>query len=107
MKKRRITEQIVGLLRQADVDLGKGSTVPDVCRRLGIRQHTHFRRRTADRLIIDLLKQKPEPLLAALEQAVVDELDPVNLHPDPVERWLGLELPDAAVVPRHDRVDSR
>ena len=36
MKKRRSTEQIVGLLRHADVDLGKGANVPDVCRRLGI-----------------------------------------------------------------------
>jgi hypothetical protein len=34
MKKRRSAEQIVGLLRQADVDLGKGMNVPDVCRRL-------------------------------------------------------------------------
>ena len=46
MKKRRSTEQIVGLLRQADVDLGKGSTVPDVCRRLGISQQTYYRWRT-------------------------------------------------------------
>ena len=36
MKKRRRAEQIVGLLRQADVDLGKGVNVPNVCRRLGI-----------------------------------------------------------------------
>jgi len=35
MKKRRSAEQIVGLPRQADVDLGKGATVPDVCRRAG------------------------------------------------------------------------
>ena len=34
MKKRRSAEQIVGLLRQADVDLRKGATVPDVCRQL-------------------------------------------------------------------------
>ena len=46
MKKRRSTEQIVGLLRQADVDLGKGATVPDVCRRLGISQQTYYRWRT-------------------------------------------------------------
>jgi transposase-like protein len=46
MKKRRSTEQIVGLLRQAGVDLGKGSTVPDVCRRLGISQQTCYRWRT-------------------------------------------------------------
>ena len=43
MKKRRSAEQIVGLLRQADVDRGKGATVPDVCRRLGISQQTYYR----------------------------------------------------------------
>jgi transposase len=43
MKKRRSTEQIVGLLRQADVDLGKGMNVPDVCRRLGVSQQTYYR----------------------------------------------------------------
>jgi len=46
MKKRRSAEQIVGLLRQTDVDLGKGATVPDVCRRLGISQQTYYRWRT-------------------------------------------------------------
>lgn len=46
MKKRRSAEQIVGLLRQADADLGKGATVPDVCRRLGISQQTYYRWRT-------------------------------------------------------------
>ena len=46
MKKRRSAEQIVGLLRQADVDLGKGMSVPDVCRRLGISQQTYYRWRT-------------------------------------------------------------
>ena len=49
MKKRRSTEQIVGLLRQADVDLGKGANVPDVCRRLGISQQTYYRWRTGHR----------------------------------------------------------
>ena len=46
MKKRHSAEQIVSLLRQADVDLGKGMTVPDVCRRLGISQQTYYRWRT-------------------------------------------------------------
>ncbi|MFM1904757.1 MAG: hypothetical protein RLZZ440_2657 [Planctomycetota bacterium] len=46
MKKRRRTEQIVGLLHQADVDLGMGTNVPDVCRRLGISQQTYYRWRT-------------------------------------------------------------
>jgi putative transposase len=46
MKKRRSAEQIVGLLRRADVDLGKGGSVPDVCRRRGISQQTYYRWRT-------------------------------------------------------------
>ncbi len=36
MKKRRSAEQIVGLLRQADVALGKGEKVPEVFKQLGI-----------------------------------------------------------------------
>ena len=46
MKKRHSAEQIVGLLRQTDVDLGKGMNVPDVCRRLGVSQQTYYRWRT-------------------------------------------------------------
>ncbi len=46
MKKRRSAGQIVGLLRQVDVDLGKGMNVPDVYRRLGISQQTYYRWRT-------------------------------------------------------------
>jgi hypothetical protein len=46
MKNRRSAEQIVGLLRQTDEDLGKGSTVPDVCRRLGISQQVYYWWRT-------------------------------------------------------------
>jgi len=40
MKTRHSAEQIVGPLRQADVDLGDGVTVPDVCRWLGVSQQT-------------------------------------------------------------------
>ncbi|MBM3997832.1 MAG: transposase [Planctomycetes bacterium] len=46
MKKRCSAEQIVGLLRQANVDLGKGTNAPDVYRRLGISQQTYYRWRT-------------------------------------------------------------
>ena len=31
MKKRHTPEQIVAMLRQADIDLGKGRRVPEVC----------------------------------------------------------------------------
>ena len=46
MKKRFSAEQVVGMLRQADVELGKGQKVPDVCRQLGISEQTYYRWRT-------------------------------------------------------------
>ena len=46
MKKRHSAEQIVGFLRQADVLLGKGMKVPEVCKQLGISEQTYYRWRT-------------------------------------------------------------
>jgi transposase-like protein len=46
MKKRHSAEQIVNKLRQADVELGKGLKVPEVCRHLGISEQTYYRWRT-------------------------------------------------------------
>ena len=43
MKKRHSAEQIVSKLRQADVALGKGLRVPEVCKELGISEHTYYR----------------------------------------------------------------
>ena len=43
MKKRHSAEQIVAKLRQADVELGKGTKVPGVCRQLGISEQTYYR----------------------------------------------------------------
>ena len=43
MKKRHSAEQIVAMLRQADVDLGKGLKVPAVCKQLGISEQTYYR----------------------------------------------------------------
>ena len=43
MKKRCRAEQIVGMLRQADVGLGKGLRVPEVCKELGISEQTYYR----------------------------------------------------------------
>ncbi len=43
MKKRHGAEQIVGMLRQADVALGKGEKVPEVCKQLGISEQTYYR----------------------------------------------------------------
>ena len=41
MKKRHSGEQIVAILRQADVALGKGQKVPEVCKQLGISERTY------------------------------------------------------------------
>ncbi len=46
MKKRHSAEQIVLLLREADVEVGKGEKGPEVCRKLGITQQTYYRWRT-------------------------------------------------------------
>ena len=43
MKKRYGVEQIVAKLRQADVGLGKGLKVPEVCKDLGISEQTYYR----------------------------------------------------------------
>jgi transposase-like protein len=43
MKQRHSAEQIVAKLRQADVELGKGLKVPEVCRGLGISEQTYYR----------------------------------------------------------------
>ena len=36
-------EQIVAKLREADVDLGKGLTVKEVCRKIGVVEQTYYR----------------------------------------------------------------
>jgi putative transposase len=46
MKQRHSAEQIVLLLQEADVELGKGKKVPEVCRKLGSTQQTYYRWRT-------------------------------------------------------------
>ena len=42
-KTRHTTDQIVEKLRQADVALGKGQRVPDVCKVLEITEQTYYR----------------------------------------------------------------
>jgi len=42
-QKRYQVDQIIPMLRRADVELGKGKKVPEVCKVLGIAQQTYFR----------------------------------------------------------------
>lgn len=41
--KRYRPEQVVEKLRQADVELGQGRTVPEVCRAIEVSQQTYYR----------------------------------------------------------------
>ena len=42
-KKRNTTEQIIHKLREAEVELAGGKTVPAVCRKLAISEQTYYR----------------------------------------------------------------
>ncbi len=42
-KTRHTTPQIIEKLRQADVSLGKGQKVPDICKALEITEQTYYR----------------------------------------------------------------
>jgi putative transposase len=42
-KTRHTTDQVIEKLRQADVALGKGEKVPDICKTLGITEQTYYR----------------------------------------------------------------
>jgi transposase-like protein len=42
-RKRYTAEEIIGHLRTVEIDLGKGSAVPEACRKLGITEQTYYR----------------------------------------------------------------
>ena len=46
MKKKYSGTEIVGKLRQADILIGQGKIIPDVCREIGVTQQTYYRWRT-------------------------------------------------------------
>ena len=43
--KRHSVDQIVSKLRKADVELGKGKKVPEVCKELEVAEQTYYRHR--------------------------------------------------------------
>ena len=42
-RKQYTAEQIIDMLRQAEVELAQGATIPIVCRKLGITDQTYYR----------------------------------------------------------------
>jgi len=61
MKKKYSGTEIVGKLRQADVLIGEGKIIPDVCREIGITQQTYYRwRNKYGGMSPDMVKQLRE-----------------------------------------------
>lgn len=46
MRKRHTTEQIIGLLRQTEVELAQGRSVGEICRGLGVSEASYYRWRS-------------------------------------------------------------
>jgi putative transposase len=42
-RKQHTPEQIISKLREAEVELGRGATVPFVCKKLGVTEATYYR----------------------------------------------------------------
>ena len=60
-RKRYSPEQIIGYLREAEVLLSKGSTVPQICRKIGIAEQTYYRwRKEYGRLRVDQARRLKE-----------------------------------------------
>ena len=61
MKKKYSGTEIVGKLRQADVLIAQGKTVPDVCREIGVTSQTYYRwRNKYGGMSPDMIKQLRE-----------------------------------------------
>ena len=74
-KKNHSVEQIIGKLREAEVRLGQGETVAQVCRSLGVTEQTYYRwRKLYGGLKVDQAKRLKdlERENARLRQAVAD-----------------------------------
>jgi transposase-like protein len=44
--KRHKPEQIIGKLREAEVELSRGATVPEACKKIGVTEQTYYRWRS-------------------------------------------------------------
>ena len=42
-RKRYTSEQIIGYLREAEVLQAKGSTIPQICKKIGVTEQTYYR----------------------------------------------------------------
>ncbi len=80
-RKRYTTEQIIGLLREAEVRLGQGQTIGTVCRSVGVSEQSYYRwRREYGGLKLDQAKRlkdldrENERLKRAVSEVTRDKL---------------------------------
>jgi transposase-like protein len=60
-RKRFTTEQVIAKLREAEVELARGRTVPQTCKKLGVSEQTYYRwRKEYGGLRIDQAKRFKE-----------------------------------------------
>ena len=60
-RKRHTAEQIIGKLREAEVELAQGKTAGEVCKKLGITEQTYYRwRKEYGGLRVDQAKRLKE-----------------------------------------------
>ena len=81
-KKRFSAEQIVAKLRAAEVELAKGQTTPQVCKKLGISEQTYYRwRREYGGLRVDQAKRlkQLERENARLKKLVADQAVDISI----------------------------
>ena len=76
MKKRHSGAQVVAKLRQADVLIGQGKSVPEVCRQIEVSEQTYYRwRQKYGGMSPDMIKQHRELQKenARLKRVVADQ----------------------------------
>jgi transposase-like protein len=60
-RKRYSSEQIIGYLREAEVLLAKGSSIPQICKKIGVTEQTYYRwRKEYGSLSVDQAKRLKE-----------------------------------------------
>ncbi|MBU1692890.1 MAG: transposase [Verrucomicrobia bacterium] len=84
--KRYKAEEIILKLREADVEPGRGKSVPDVCRQLGVTVVTYYRWRKEYNAIRPHSSLKYRPPAPAAVQPEVSGATPLHL-PVGIEQW--------------------
>jgi len=91
MKKRHSPEQIVAKLRQADVALGQGRKVPEVCKQPGISEQTYYRwRQKYGGMAPEMAKHLKalEKENARLKKVVADQALDIQILKEAARPWL-------------------